>query len=111
MTTSLTRAFTPLLLATLLLWPSAAASQGRIPVPAPVLDRFDLATYSFAATARGEVPAVVRVRLDSRELLHVALELYPTNQGATPDRTIQRALRLSPAAFDDRIRSANRVVT
>jgi hypothetical protein len=51
------------------------------------------------------------VRLDSRELLHVALELYPTNQGATPDRTIQRALRLSPAAFDDRIRSANRVVT
>jgi hypothetical protein len=109
---NVTRAFAAMLLTAVVLWPSPGAAQvvlpgpgrppGRpIPPPQPEFTRFDLATYSFAATARSEVPAVVRVRLDSRELLHVALELHLTNQDATPDRTIRRVLRLSPAAFDD----------
>lgn len=97
-----TRAFGAMLLSVVAFWPLQGAAQGRIPVPpAPDFNRFDLATYSFAGTARGDVPAVVRVRLDARELLHVALELWPTNRGGAPDRTIRRALRLSPAAFEN----------
>jgi hypothetical protein len=34
-------------------------------------------------------------------IVQVALELWPTNRGGAPDRTIRRALGLGRAAFDD----------